>query len=130
MPTLTLPQYFRWALNNLGLATAIADIATEYQSATTLEGKVEALIKFIRLGASIYESLLSVPREATAAEILETQLLDAMQDVPGTRGLFDRIKVGGALRIGFQLLKILGPMVAPESAGLFELLGKLEAIGS
>lgn len=130
MPTLTLPQYFRWALNNLGLATALADIAAEYQASTNLEGKVEALIKFIRLGASIYESLQAVPREATCAEVLETQLLDAMQDQPGTRGLFDRLKQGGALRLGFQLLKILGPMVAPESAPLFELLGKIEAIGS
>lgn len=130
MPTLTLPQYFRWGLNNLGLVQAIADIAAEYQAATTLEAKVEALIKFIRLGASIYESLLSVPREATCAEILETQLLDEMQTQPGTRGLFDRLKMGNALRLGFQLFKLIGPMVAPQTAPFIDLLGKLEAIGS
>lgn len=130
MPNLTAAQWFRWGLNNIGLAQAVAAVVVEFREATTVEAKVEALVKLVRLFGSIYESLQAVPREATCAEVLETQLLDAIHDDPATRGLFDRQKIGGALRLGLQIFKVLGPMVAPEAAPWIELLGKLEAMGS
>lgn len=130
MPTLTTAQWFRWLLSNLDQASYVASLVQRFSSATTIDGKVSALVDIIKLAGGILESLQAIPREAIAAEILETQLLDAMADQPGVRGVFDRQNAGKWLRLGFKLVGIIGPMVAPNSTGLFDLLGKLEAIGS
>lgn len=130
MPTLTAAQWLRWGLSHIDKISQYVALVGDFTAATDISGKIRSLVALIELTGSILESLSAQPREAVACDVLEVQLLDAMEEQPGHRGIFDRQHAGKLLKIGFGLLKLLGPMVAPQSAPLFDLLARLEAIGS